>query len=172
MTKYFASKSIKVIEQRGSGPDLLIDGKAIEVKGSRYDFCRMLRQLVDYAYKYSDVAVALPFDGLTLEKAHQVHILAQMIEETRNIRLKVYIVAPDSAQKNQFYVREFKTASYVWTLMGIYSFSSLGLDMKNPDLTIREAVENLIKYYSPIKILKENVCTEYTRDVSKVKIDI
>src|SRR3990170_4735292 len=95
MTKYFALKGIKVVFSRGSGPDLLIDGKAVEVKGSRYDFDRMLRQLVDYACKYSDITLALPFDGLTLKQSLQLGSLAQMIEDARNIRLKVFVLAPD-----------------------------------------------------------------------------
>lgn len=170
MIRYFASKGIKVVPSRGAGPDLLIDGKAVEVKGSKYDFDRMLRQLLDYAYKYSDVALALPFDGLTIMKAHQLTALNGLIKEARNILLKVYVVAPDPSGHNDvFYVREFEEPSAIWVMLAP-SWHRLGLDLNNPDYTIGEAVENLIKY-SPVNNLKVYVCYEYDRrKVSKVQI--
>ena len=168
MIKYFDSKGIKAIASRGAGPDILIDGKAVEVKGSRYDFDRMLRQLVDYAYKYSDLALALPFDGLTLKKAQQLSNLVDLIKEARDIILKVYVVAPDALHSNLFYVRKC-TAMEVAAYMTVAHTLYWGLDPKDPDSTIREAIENLIKY-SPVNRLKDSVCGEYTRKISKVQI--
>lgn len=129
----------------------------------------MLRQLVDYAYKYSNVALALLFDGLTLKEVAQLGRLAELIEEARDIRLKVYMVTPDPSQKNLFYVRDFNETSSVWAYMHPPSKAILKLDPKDPDSTIGKAVENLIKH-SPLNQLKDSVCTEYTRKVSKVQI--
>jgi len=172
MTKYFASKGIKVIPQSGAGPDLLIDGKAVEVKGSIFDFDRMLKQLIDYTFKYSDVALALPYDGLKiLKRANQLHGIALLIEEARDIRLKVYLVAPDTEHENLFYVREYKYASLIPTSMGIPHPLALGLKREDLDSTKDEALENLIKY-SPVEQLRMEVCSKYSLDVSKVQIDV
>ena len=169
MIKYFASKGIKVIPSRGAGPDLIIDGKAVEVKGSRIDFERMLKQLLDYAYKYSDLYLALPFDGLNLKRAEQLNALASLIEHARDIRLKVYVVAPDSSHKNAFYVREYKKTAMVTVSLGPPNWSELGFHVDDPDSAIGGAVEKLTRY-SPINQLRKDVCEEYLREVTKVKI--
>jgi len=170
MTKYYASKGIKVVPSRGAGPDLLINGRAVEVKGSKYDFERMLKQLMDYAYKYSEVALALPFDGLNLKKAQQLTGLVLLIADARDIRLKVYLIAPHPKYENRFYVREFKQASIIPSCMTIPTPSALGLVYETPDSTKDKAVENLLKY-SPVEVLRKNVCLDYLPQwVSQVQI--
>lgn len=63
--KYFERESVKAIRQRGSGPDFLLDGRAIEVKGSNAKFSPAIAQLLDYAFKYSGLTVILPIDLLS-----------------------------------------------------------------------------------------------------------
>jgi len=170
MIKYFESKIMKAIPQRGAGPDLLIDGKAVEVKGSRFKFDRMLRQLLDYAYKYSDVSLALPFDGLTIQKAHKLSCFDEMIKHAKGKGLKVYIVAPHPKDTDLFCVREFRMIAEIWSVMGSPGKTELGYDFGDPDSAIVKAVENLIKY-SPVERLKDYVCQEFLkREVTTVKI--
>lgn len=83
---------------------------------------------MDYAYKFSDVSLALPYDGLTLKRAEQLSGLAGLIEDARDIRLKVYLVAPDSKRNNLFYVRECKVASVIKSFMSVGSSLGLGFD--------------------------------------------
>lgn len=70
MIRCLKSKGIKPISSRGAGPDLLINGKAVEV-----NFNRMLKQVVDYDFKYSDIGLALPPDGLNLKRVLQLEEL-------------------------------------------------------------------------------------------------
>jgi len=171
MRKYFASKNIKIIPQRGAGPDFHIEGegKVVEVKGSKYDFERMLRQLWDYAFKFVDVSLALPYDGLTLKRAEQLTGLAQLIEEAKDIRLRVYLVAPKPQTDNAFYVREYKQAFFIATHMGIPIPIVLGFKRKNPDSTKDMAIENLVKY-SPVETLGKQVCSLASDYVSVIQI--
>jgi len=92
MIEYFKSKGMKPNPQRGAGPDILIDGMAVETKGSRYEFQRMLKQLVSYAYKYSEVSLALPVDGLTFERASQLEILCFYLMTAGRKGFDLYIV--------------------------------------------------------------------------------
>lgn len=168
--KYFESKGIKVIRQRGAGADLFIDGKAVEVKGSRFKFDRMLRQLLDYAYKHTDVSLVLPFDGLTIKEAHQLDAFDKMIKDAKGKGLRVYVVAPHPERMNEFCVRETRDVSYLYITMGLPSRVELGYDLNDPDSTIGKAVENLIRY-SPVDSLKKYVCQEFLkREVTTVKI--
>lgn len=169
MIKYFDSKGIKVRPSRGAGPDLTIDGKAVEVKGSKIDFDRMLRQLLDYAYRFSDLALALPFDGLTLKRITQLRIFGDLIQEARKISLKVYMIAPHPEQKNLFYVYDSPDIGGIMAMMTTVPYSELGFSLKDPDSTIGNAVENLLKY-SPVQNPKRYICTDYDHKVSKVQI--
>lgn len=171
MAKYFTSKGIKIIPQRGAGPDFHIEGegKVVEVKGSKYDFERMLRQLWDYAFKFVDVSLALPYDGLTLKKAQQLVGLTYLVEDAKDIRMKAYVVAPDPEQNNVFYVRYHKYASTIYNEMGVGGSLTLGLKPQNLDSTKDTAIENLIKY-SPVETLKIYVCMHASPFVSVIKI--
>lgn len=170
MIQYFESKDIKVIRQRGAGADLFIDGKAVEVKGSRFKFDRMLRQLLDYAYKHTDVSLALPFDCLTIKEAHQLDVFNGLIKDAKGKGLRVYVVAPHPKHVNEFCVREIKNLSHLVIVMGSPSMVELGYDLNAPDSTIGKAVDNLISY-SPVDLLKEHVCQEFfKREVATVKI--
>lgn len=63
--KYFEKESIKPVRQRGSGPDFLLDGRAIEVKGSNARFRLAIAQFLDYVFKYKGLMVILPIDLLS-----------------------------------------------------------------------------------------------------------
>lgn len=168
MIKYFQSKSIEAIPQRGAGPDLHIKGKGVvEVKGSKYDFAKMLRQLADYAMKNPEVALALPYDGLNFDRVHQLTVLSFLIEQIDS-KFTLYVVASAPEGNNFFYVQHFKTMNDVELKMGAY-MQGWGLDPKHPTSTIKVAVENLIKY-SPIEVLKNQICKDYDLTTSKVQI--
>ena len=115
MKKYFESKGMKPIRSKGAGPDFLMDGKAIEVKGSRVrnDFHRMIRQLADYAKKFTMVELALPFDGLNLKQAEQLGKLFFMIENAKGFWFKLYVVVDNPSKKNSFFVKEYKAPHLV-----------------------------------------------------------
>lgn len=173
MIKYFASKGIKIIHENihAAGPDFHIEGegKVVEVKGSRYNFDRMLRQLWKYAFKFVDVSLALPYDGLTLKRAEQLSGLASLIEEATDFRLKVYLVAPKSQTDNTFFVGEFKDVYFIRGHMGTPTAYSLGLIRENLDSTKDTAIENLVKY-SPVDELRRQVCNLLPRYLSVIQI--
>lgn len=169
MIKYFKFHSIDVIPQRGAGPDLHIKGKGVvEVKGSKYDFAKMLRQLIDYAMKHPEVTLALPYDGLTFERVQQLLMLSILIDKIDS-KFTLYVVAPAPEGNNFFYVKHFKTMNEVELKMGAYMQGTWGLDPKHPTSTIKVAVENLIKY-SPIEVLKKEICTDYDNTTSRIQI--
>ena len=171
MAKYFESKGIKIISQRGAGPDFHIErkGKVVEVKGSKLKFDRMLRQLWDYAFKFVNVSLALPYDALTLKKAEQLVGLSYLIEEATDKGLTVYLVAPKSDADDFFYVREYKHANFIRHPLEVSNPWELGLKKESLDFTRDMAIEKLIKY-SPVENLKREVCEHSSQYVSVVQI--
>jgi hypothetical protein len=168
MINYFKSHRVEVIPQRGAGPDLHIKGeRVVEVKGSRYDFAKMLRQLTDYAMKNAEVALALPYDGLTFERVHKLSALASLIEMIGS-KLALYLVAPAPKDKDLFYVKLHKSVPAIFIVLGP-DIVHLGLDPKDPTSTIGQAVENLISY-TPSEFLKNATCSDFDYTVCKVRI--
>ena len=84
MAKYFQTKQIKVIPTRGAGPDFSYGGKAIEIKGSGVKGARFnlsISQYMKYAFKYSDLEIALPIDILNAENLIKLDLLCRIIWE-------------------------------------------------------------------------------------------
>jgi hypothetical protein len=76
MIEYFKSKGVEVVlsPERASGPDLILpqQKEVVEVKGSDYNSPKMLKQIVDYVRKHRHVGLALPVEGLTLDRAYAI----------------------------------------------------------------------------------------------------
>jgi len=98
-------KGIRAVPSKGAGPDFIVDGKAVEVKGTKFDLERALRQCWNYAQKYIDIAVALPVDCFNLNNLWVFSTLSEMIYDVRGFPLKFYLIA-ESEEKDCYYVRE------------------------------------------------------------------
>ena len=152
MIKYFESKNVDVVPQSGAGPDLHIKGRGVvEVKGTKYDFSRLVKQLVDYARKCPEVALALPFDGLDLEKIQQLTEIERLVEQIFRSVLKLYVVIPDN---NVFYVKDYRTLGEARADMVVSIVRAM--DWTNPLTTLDRAVQDIIDY-SPTALLKRNI---------------
>lgn len=182
MIKYFESKGMKPIEQKGAGPDILINGTAVEVKGSRYNVKRMLKQIADYAYKYSQVALALPFDGLSLVMAWQTDALGRWLVEAGRKGFDVYIIS--SAQNNKsFYVFKcYRDSNMSVALSNLFHLMpSSPIEEEDTLNTFLEKVEHSInckpietvrKKFEPILITKDGLLLAgmASGEMSEIKI--
>lgn len=65
LAKHFLKRREEFVEQKGAGPDFMKKGKAVEVKGSKFDQKKALKQLTNYIYKHAGIEFALPIDALT-----------------------------------------------------------------------------------------------------------
>ena len=115
MSHYFKLKDEKATLQRGSGPDFLIAGEAIELKGTNSDFDSAVRQFIDYLLtgKYKGLRVAFPNDFLDagrLAKFTAFCHLAAIINQW----VPTYIIAED---ENLYYVRKFDYGKEIWSLV-------------------------------------------------------
>lgn len=79
----------KVEPTRGAGPDLLYRGKIVETKGSKSDFNKAIRQMIEYGPKYQEIAVAFPIDALSCEKLAKLDVLTHVLSlrHERNLRV-------------------------------------------------------------------------------------
>jgi len=143
MMKYFESKGMKPIQQKGAGPDILIDGMAIEVKGSGHKVKRMLRQVLSYTYKYSKVALALPVNGLTYDELAQLQKLCKMLYVIGKRDFELYIIASSAKNAKTFYVYNLSLGMYpcnfAWVIMP-------------PDVVLNaeDSLETALKKFEPL----------------------
>jgi hypothetical protein len=113
MTEYFKLKDIKATAQKGSGPDFLEAGTAIEIKGSKSDFDRAMRQFIEYLLsgKYKGLSVAFPHDFLDAGRLAKFMALGEIAERAMNQYVRTYILTDD---KNFYYVKSFNYGREVW----------------------------------------------------------
>lgn len=174
MVEYFKSKSIEVVhsQEKASGPDLILPQKkeVVEVKGSKYDFSKMLKQIVDYVKKWRQVGLALPFDGLTLEKAQIFYQLCNFIELVTENRLKLYVVVPEGKEQNVFYVKEFLDARIISTVVSMQQVPYY--DLAHSPNSLDKMIER-ISAFSRLDTLAQTIINEGKTgwsEVSKISI--
>jgi hypothetical protein len=170
MLTFFKLKGIRAVPSKGAGPDFIVEGKAVEVKGTVFDLERALKQCWDYAQKYSGVAIALPTDSFDLDRLWAFMNLSDYIEKLRGFPLKFYLIAESEEKKDCFYVREYKK---LWTL------STYGAGMRSMDgfveaeaeSTIDKAIHNML---SPKRLLNEDMKNEcmQTQFVAVTKVQL
>lgn len=149
MIKYFQSMGLNPNPQRGAGPDIMIDGTAIEVKGTRYDVRRLLNQIVDYTYKHKRVGVALPIDGLNLEIVQQIETLCFNFTHGIGKILDLYVVF-DSPNHNTFYVHECTSATGIISLGMFFRIGGILLNKKDTLTTAKQKLD-VVFSYEPVK---------------------
>lgn len=91
--------------RQSSGPDLLIDGTAIEVKGSKIVERSLLSQLAIYLHDYTFVEFAIPADAFSFSLLHKLRALELLSQKGGLQRtMRLYLVA--SGAEGQFSVLE------------------------------------------------------------------
>ena len=95
MLSYLAEIGERFTGQEGAGPDILRDGGALEVKGSRFPLRRSLRQIVEYAFRYKTVALALPVDAVSVGLLLRLYLVEAALSAARpeSPRFGLYLVS-------------------------------------------------------------------------------
>ena len=159
MSAYFELKGIRAVPSKGAGPDFIVEGKAVEVKGTKFDLERALKQCWDYAQKYIDVAIALPVDSFNLDRLWAFYNLSRIIKKVRDFPLKFYLIAESEKEKDRYYVREYKEL-YPFSVYdsGMYAHDDF-IETK-PESTIESAIHNML---SPKRLLIQSLKDECMR---------
>lgn len=108
----------QIEEHQGDGTEgfwtgLLEAGTAIEIKGSKSDFDRAMRQFIEYLLsgKYKGLSVAFPHDFLDAGRLAKFMALGEIAERAMNQYVRTYILTDD---KNFYYVKSFNYGREVW----------------------------------------------------------
>lgn len=111
MAHYFKTKNIKAVLQKGSGPDFLEEGTAVELKGSKSGFDRAIRQFVNYTLlgKYRALSVAFPYDFLDAGKLVRFTLFCEAAWGVGQT-VRTYILSEDDSF---YYVAKFDHGRYV-----------------------------------------------------------
>ena len=91
--KYVTEKEGWEVEPtRGAGPDLIYSGKIVETKGSKSDFNKAVKQIMEYGPKYHEISVAFPIDTLTCEKIAKLDALSHVLSLKYKRNLKILLL--------------------------------------------------------------------------------
>lgn len=107
-------KKVNAKPTRGAGPDFIFGGQIIETKGSESGFDRTVKQMLEYAPKYSGLTLAVPVGFFTAEKVMQLNALAKVIYKQHTKMLSTLSILEVSskavfAESSQYQVGELQT---------------------------------------------------------------
>jgi len=170
MSTFFALKGMRAIPSKGAGPDFIVDGKAIEVKGTKFDLERALKQCWDYAQKYIEVAISLPVDSFDLDHLWAFYNLSRIIEKVRNFPLKFYLIAESEEEQDCYYVREYKQL-YGLNVYDSGMYGKDGFMETRAESTINEAIRNMLSpKHLLVECMKSECMETQFRNVTKVQL--
>ncbi len=114
---YLAEIGERFTGQQGSGPDILRDGGALEVKGSRFPLRRSLHQIVEYAFRYRTVALAVPVDAVSVALLLRLYVVEAALSAARPELAKVGLYVVSGEGDSGYAVLAFPSAERL--LMGV-----------------------------------------------------
>jgi len=75
--KYLSKQGIRFSpkKEKAAGPDILIDGTALEIKGKTFNIKSALEQFIKYALEYTDLQIGFPIETLSIEFIYSLYAL-------------------------------------------------------------------------------------------------
>ena len=165
VAEHFHRRREEFPEQKGSGPDFLKKGRAVEVKGSGFDQKATLEQLTRYIYKYAGVGFALPVDDITSDLLYGLRAIeraasTRALTEKKDIKIHLVGQVGDAT----FGVQTFDSAKELMKRLDnaleqiCYLASSLSPDQAIEKTTFAVNIWDELK-----RSLAEEVIREYNR---------
>ena len=114
VNKYLEKRRVrfKMHKEREAGPDFLIDGVALEVKGSDLDEKDALTQLTRYASEYAGLVFAIPVDRLNLTLLYGLYYLEAATKhlDLLNPRLiKILLLHEAEGNEHGYFAKEYES---------------------------------------------------------------
>ena len=93
---------VKIIERhREAGPDFIINGIAVEIKGSKLRIKGVIDQIIKYSYEYPEVRLVVPIEGLTFGLLSHLELLSSIMPNSFSYIYLVYKV------NNRYLVKKY-----------------------------------------------------------------
>lgn len=105
---YLTTQGVRFIPRKATeaGPDILIEGKAIEVKGTDFPEKGAFDQLSRYVTEYASLTFAFPVDSLTLSLLYGLllieHVVKFVKSEKNEIKLMLLLDGRDHSYLKEF----------------------------------------------------------------------
>ena len=80
----------KIRPKSASGPDFIIEGKAYECKGTKFNEKKLFSQLLSYGLQYSQIGLVIPYDALNFILLWKLEALEKFLEKS----IEIYLIAP------------------------------------------------------------------------------
>ena len=148
----------KIKSQSSPGPDFIMEGKAYECKGTKFDEKNLFSQLLSYGLQYSQIGLIIPYDALNFKLLWKLEALEKFLEKS----IEIYLIA-SYGEKNY--------AVYCWSSARMLNseISSilyyLGQNFKN--IPIEEKEKKIINFLDAIETQIKEEFKKYTIDKAK-----
>ncbi len=162
LVRYLQSLGRKpyVKPKHAAGPDVIVEGKAYECKGSSFDKDILFRQLISYAHQYSIIGIAVPWDALDHSLIYRLSALELLIKEIKGLagRIEVCVVTEEN---NRYFLccRDYVTRLF----QDIVSEIPRKFAPQYAELSPRERELKILEEF--LKNLDDRI-KEYARDIA------
>jgi len=99
-----------VQKEKEAGPDILINGIALETKGDSFDTKHALDQFTKYAFKYAELQIALPIEALSIDFLYSLYVLECIVKRrtpARSRLVKTYLIC--KSNENEYRIESFES---------------------------------------------------------------
>jgi hypothetical protein len=148
--KYLESfgKQIKTKPRTAAGPDFIVEGKAYECKGSKFNERGLFAQVLQYAFQFSVVGLVLPYDVITFELIWKLEATENFIQKGPGLERCIEIFLVAEAEDQEYAICRFSSpralngevSSILYNL--IPEFASIG-SIEEKEKKILEFLENI-----------------------------
>lgn len=159
--RYLSERGLKfsISKEKEAGPDILIDGVALETKGDSFDIKSALKQFTKYAFKYANLEVAFPTDVVTIELLYALYVIESAIKYRTPLKpraMKIYLVC--KSNQSRYSIRIFESIEAVIDYIKESISQASNLPLVSDETRMKNAIENSYNINKLIKkLLKKEI---------------
>jgi hypothetical protein len=86
----------KIRPKSASGPDFIIEGKAYECKGTKFNGKKLFSQLLSYGLQYSQIGLVIPYNALNFMLLWKLVAVEKFLRNSPHLEksIEIYLIAP------------------------------------------------------------------------------
>jgi hypothetical protein len=143
-------KVVKTKAKSASGPDFVVEGKAYECKGTKFDEKKLFSQLLSYGLQYSQISLVIPYNALNFTFLWKLEALEKFLGDNPNQSIEIYLIAPHEGESYAIYRRSYARSLYfeISSILHrlIPEFTKLSIEEKESKvLNFLKGIESQIK---------------------------
>lgn len=129
-------------KEKEAGPDILIDGIALETKGDSFDTKHALGQFTKYAFKYAELQITLPIEALSIDFLYSLYVLECIVKNRIPLKprlIKIYLIC--KSNENEYSIESFESINTLLNHVKETINREVSPALKADEILMKDAIE-------------------------------